>query len=110
MIRNGISAHAPQADCPKREIDEFHLSLDDAIRSVPEEDYLTMGGDLNGHVDSEWKGQGRVHGGRGVGVRNEGDRVLNLDQHPEKLRTKLKRESGGGGCTKPRRRISNERH
>ncbi|XGW04937.1 hypothetical protein V3C99_015817, partial [Haemonchus contortus] len=47
------------------------MSLDEAIRSAPERDYLTMEGDLNGHVDSERRGLERVHAGRGVGVRNE---------------------------------------
>ncbi|VDO51706.1 unnamed protein product [Haemonchus placei] len=40
-------------------------------------DYLTIEGDLNGHVGSERRGLERVHGGRGV--RNEeGDRVFAL--------------------------------
>ncbi|XGW35868.1 hypothetical protein V3C99_019225, partial [Haemonchus contortus] len=55
------------------------LSLDETIRSVPEGDYLTIAGDLNGHVGSERRGLERVHGGNGVGVRNdEGERVLAL--------------------------------
>uniref|UniRef100_A0A7I4XUC2 Endo/exonuclease/phosphatase domain-containing protein n=1 Tax=Haemonchus contortus TaxID=6289 RepID=A0A7I4XUC2_HAECO len=55
------------------------LSLDETIRSVPEGDYLTIAGDLNGHVGSERRGLERVHGGKGVGVRNvEGERVLAL--------------------------------
>ncbi|VDO67408.1 unnamed protein product [Haemonchus placei] len=74
-----ISVYAPQTGCPIYEKDEFYLSLDETIRSVPEGDYLTIAGDLNGHVGSERRGLERVHGGKGVGVRNdEGERVLAL--------------------------------
>ncbi|XGW22799.1 hypothetical protein V3C99_005206, partial [Haemonchus contortus] len=74
-----ISVYAPQAGCPAYEKDEFYLNLDEAIRSVPEGDYLTIAGDMNGHVGSERRGLERVHGGRGIGVRNEeGERVLDL--------------------------------
>ncbi|XGW15853.1 hypothetical protein V3C99_001364 [Haemonchus contortus] len=57
-----ISVYAPQAGCLIYEKDEFYLSLDETIRSVPEGDYLTIAGDLNGHVDSERRGLERVHG------------------------------------------------
>ncbi|VDO37280.1 unnamed protein product [Haemonchus placei] len=73
------SVYAPQAGCPVYEKDEFYLNPDEAIRSVPEEDYLTIAGDMNGHVGSERRGLERVYGGRGIGVRNEeGERVLDL--------------------------------
>ncbi|PIO73113.1 hypothetical protein TELCIR_04931 [Teladorsagia circumcincta] len=45
--------YAPQAGCPESEKDEFYLSLDDAIRSIPDGDYLTIAGDLNGHVGTQ---------------------------------------------------------
>ncbi|XGW03141.1 hypothetical protein V3C99_014828 [Haemonchus contortus] len=74
-----ITVYAPQAGCPVYEKDEFYLNLDEAIRSVPEGDYLTIAGDMNGHVGSERRALERVHGGRGIGVRNEeGERVLDL--------------------------------
>ncbi|VDO41092.1 unnamed protein product [Haemonchus placei] len=62
--------YAAQAGCPVYEKDEFYLNLDEAIRSVREGDYLTIRGELNGHVC--------VHKGRGVGVRNEEERVSAL--------------------------------
>ncbi|PIO67742.1 hypothetical protein TELCIR_10499 [Teladorsagia circumcincta] len=37
-----LSVYAPQAGCPESEKDEFYLSLDHAIRSLPEGDYLTI--------------------------------------------------------------------
>nr|CDJ94278.1 Endonuclease exonuclease phosphatase domain containing protein [Haemonchus contortus] len=74
-----ILVYAPQAGCPIYEKDEFYLGLDETIRSLPEGDYLTIAGDLNGHIGSERRGLERVHGGKGVGVRNdEGERVLAL--------------------------------
>ncbi|XGW18605.1 hypothetical protein V3C99_002873 [Haemonchus contortus] len=39
-----ISVYAPQAGCPVYEKDKFYLSLDEAIRSVPEIDHLTIAG------------------------------------------------------------------
>ncbi|PIO54181.1 hypothetical protein TELCIR_24461, partial [Teladorsagia circumcincta] len=44
-----LSVYAPQVGCPESEKDDFYLSLDDAIRSTSEGDYLTIAGDLNGH-------------------------------------------------------------
>nr|CDJ94134.1 endonuclease-reverse transcriptase HmRTE-e01 [Haemonchus contortus] len=74
-----ISVYAPQTGCPVYEEDEFYLSLDEAIRSVPEGSYLTIARGLNGPVGSERRGLERVHGGGGVGGRNkEGERVLAL--------------------------------
>ncbi|VDO20342.1 unnamed protein product [Haemonchus placei] len=74
-----ISVYAPKAGCPVYEKGEFYLNLDEAIRSVPEGDYLTIAGVMNGHVGSERRGLERVRGFRGIGVRNEkGERVLDL--------------------------------
>ncbi|VDO42158.1 unnamed protein product [Haemonchus placei] len=52
---------------PKCEKDEFYLSLDNIIRSVPEGDNLTIGGDLNGHDVSEKRALERVHEGGSAG-------------------------------------------
>ncbi|VDO60286.1 unnamed protein product [Haemonchus placei] len=71
-----LSVYANQADWPVYQKDEFYLCLDEAIRSVPEGHYLTIAGDLNGHIGNERR---EAHGGRGVGVRNEErERVLAL--------------------------------
>ena len=37
-----------------------------------------LGGDLNGHVGKESDGYEGVHGGQGYGVRNAGERILEL--------------------------------
>ncbi|VDL83010.1 unnamed protein product [Nippostrongylus brasiliensis] len=74
-----ISVYAPQTGCSEEGKDEFYMTLDDVIRSVPEGDFLTVAGDLNGHVGSDRRGLGRVHGGRGIGCKNEdGERIIDL--------------------------------
>ena len=74
-----LTVYAPQSGCSETEKDEFYLTLDEAIRSVPEEDYLTIAGDLNGHVGKDRRGLERVHGGQGIGTKNaEGERILDL--------------------------------
>ncbi|VDL87367.1 unnamed protein product [Nippostrongylus brasiliensis] len=73
-----ISVYAPQTGCSDKEKGEFYEALDDVIRSVPEEDFLTIAGDLNGQVGADRREVERVHGGR-VGSRNEdGERNLDL--------------------------------
>ncbi|VDL70637.1 unnamed protein product [Nippostrongylus brasiliensis] len=74
-----VSVYAPQTGCPDKEKDDFYEALDDVIRSVPEDDFLTIAGDLNGHVGTDRRGVERVHGGRGVGSKNgDGERILDL--------------------------------
>ncbi|VDL69797.1 unnamed protein product [Nippostrongylus brasiliensis] len=75
-----ISACAPQTGCSENDKDEFYMTLDEAIRSVPEGDMLTIAGDYwNGHVGEERRGMERVHGGHGIGTRNDdGERIVDL--------------------------------
>ncbi|VDO56816.1 unnamed protein product [Haemonchus placei] len=47
-------------DRPDCEKDEFYVCLDEAVSSVSEGDYLTIAGDLNGHVGIEWIGLEKV--------------------------------------------------
>ncbi|VDP07837.1 unnamed protein product [Heligmosomoides polygyrus] len=65
-----MSVYAPQPGCPEHE---------KAIRSVPEGNYLSIAGDMNGHVRSCRTGVERVYGGKGVGFGNpDGERILDL--------------------------------
>ncbi|PIO64691.1 hypothetical protein TELCIR_13669, partial [Teladorsagia circumcincta] len=50
---NIFPVYAPQAGCPEIKKDEFYLRPDDAIRSTPDGDYLTIAGDPNGHVSTD---------------------------------------------------------
>ncbi|VDP10808.1 unnamed protein product [Heligmosomoides polygyrus] len=51
-----MSVYAPQTGCSEHDKDDFYLSLEEAIRSVPEDDYLSIAGDMNGHVGSGRRG------------------------------------------------------
>ncbi|VDO77186.1 unnamed protein product [Heligmosomoides polygyrus] len=74
-----MSVYAPQTGCPEHEKDEFYLMFKDAMRSVPEGDYLSIAGDMNGHVGTRRRGVERVHGGKGVGMVNpDGERIIDL--------------------------------
>ncbi|VDL76228.1 unnamed protein product [Nippostrongylus brasiliensis] len=55
-----ISVYAPQTGCSEEGKDEFYMTLDDVIRCVPEGDFLTVAGDLNGHVGTDRRGRPRL--------------------------------------------------
>ncbi|PIO67649.1 hypothetical protein TELCIR_10589 [Teladorsagia circumcincta] len=55
-----VRIDAPQAGCPESEKDKFYQRLDDAIRSTPEGDYLTIAGDLNGHPGTDRRGTAAI--------------------------------------------------
>ncbi|RWR99635.1 hypothetical protein B4U79_01873, partial [Dinothrombium tinctorium] len=72
-----ISCYAPQTNCPDDEKDKFWESFETHLRSVGPDEYIAVGGDLNGHVGQERDGYQRVHGGHGFGPRNnDGCRAL----------------------------------
>ncbi|EYC35681.1 hypothetical protein Y032_1001g3350, partial [Ancylostoma ceylanicum] len=72
-----VSVYAPQCGCTEMEKTTFYEELDDVIRSVPKSDYLTIGGDFNGHVGRDKTGFERMHGGRGFGSLNQdGERII----------------------------------
>ncbi|VDO85613.1 unnamed protein product [Heligmosomoides polygyrus] len=74
-----MSVYAPHTGCSEHDKDDFYLSLEEAIRSVPEGNYLSIARDMNGHVGSGRKGVERVHGGKGIGLINpDGERILDL--------------------------------
>ncbi|EYC46334.1 hypothetical protein Y032_0401g787 [Ancylostoma ceylanicum] len=74
-----VSVYAPQCGCTEADKEAFYEELDDVIRSAPEGDYITIAGDFNGHVGQDRRGFERVHGGRGLGSRNqEGERIIGL--------------------------------
>ena len=62
-----IAAYAPQVGCKDDEKDTFWQELDDHISSIPQEETLLLGADLNGHVGERREG-GKRHGGHGYGT------------------------------------------
>ncbi|VDO80849.1 unnamed protein product [Heligmosomoides polygyrus] len=65
-----MSVYVPQTGCSEDDKDDFYLSLEDAIRPIPEGDYLSIAGDMNGHVGSRRRGVERIH--------KDGERIINL--------------------------------
>ena len=66
-----ISCYAPQVGCTQEEKDEFWEHMDAEMQAVPRSERLVVAGDLNGHVGRDIDGYDGVHGGHGLGVRNE---------------------------------------
>nr|XP_043618809.1 craniofacial development protein 2-like [Erigeron canadensis] len=54
----------------------FWDSLDELVRSCPDDQRLVLGGDLNGHIGVQSDGYPGVHGGLGFGQRNEEGRKI----------------------------------
>ena len=51
-----INAYAPQVGCEEDEKDLFWEELDQEVYSVPLNEKVIVGGDLNGHVGQEREG------------------------------------------------------
>ncbi|XP_016142460.1 uncharacterized protein [Sinocyclocheilus grahami] len=62
-----VSGYAPQTGCPDNAKDIFWESLDAHLRTVGPDEYIAIGGDLNGHVGSARGGYDAFHGGSGYG-------------------------------------------
>ena len=76
---NVIAAYAPQRGCAAEEKEEFWRQLDSLMGSVAEDERIVLGGDLNGHIGQENGNIQRVHGGWGVGERNEeGEQIIDF--------------------------------
>ena len=73
---NVISAYAPQPGLGAVEKKSFWDSLDELVRSCPEDQRLVLGGDLNGHIGVGADGYSGVHGSFGFGERNEDGRTI----------------------------------
>ena len=76
---NVISAYAPQAGSDETEKEVFWRDLDEVQGEVPKEERCIVGGDLNGHIGQDNEGVRRVHGGKGMGARNqEGESIVSF--------------------------------
>lgn len=78
-IWNLTSVYAPQVGCSTEEKDEFWLSFEAFIMTIPTNEYVFVGGDLNGHVGALSPGNKRWHGGYGYGTaNNEGESIIHF--------------------------------
>ena len=57
--------------CSDKQKDEFWEHMDAEMQAVPRSERLVVAGDPNGHVGRDRDGYDGVHGGHGLGVRNE---------------------------------------
>ena len=79
VILNIISCYAPQTGLSVEIKDSFYEDLVRIVASVPFEEMLIVGGDLNGHVGQVSAGFEGIHGGHGYGERNpDGIRILDF--------------------------------
>ena len=78
-VVNVICAYAPQVGCEDEEKETFWRQMDQELRAIPEGERVIVGGDLNGHVGITREAIERIHGGWGVGEKNEeGERVTDF--------------------------------
>jgi len=71
-IFNIVSVYVPQVGLDEEIKRLFWEDLDEVVQSIPQNEGLLIGGDLNGHVGSRGEGYETVHGGLGYGERNSG--------------------------------------
>ena len=78
-VLNVVSAYAPQAGCDDVEKERFWREMDEVMTSVPAEERVLVGGDLNGHIGTSNRVISRIHGGLGMGDRNEeGETIIDF--------------------------------
>src|SRR2546425_13214355 len=76
-ILNVISGYASQVGRSIEEEEEFLLSLSKMVDEIGQEEFVVIGGDMNGHVGDKGDGDEGVLGGKGYRVRNaEGAMLL----------------------------------
>src|SRR6267154_1811727 len=76
-ILHVISGYAPQVGRAMVEKEEFWLALSKIVDEIGQEEFVVIGGDMNGHVGAKADGYEGVHGGKGYGERNtEGEMLL----------------------------------
>lgn len=74
---NILSVYAPQVGCSREEKEVFWQQLEALMKTFPPQEQIFLGGDLNGHVGRNNRGNKRWHGSFGVGQRNdEGDEII----------------------------------
>ena len=76
-VVNIICAYAPQVGCREEEKEIFREQMDQELSATMDEERVIVGGDLNGHVGRSREGIERIHGGWGMGDRNdEGENIV----------------------------------
>ncbi|XP_057517809.1 uncharacterized protein LOC130798724 [Amaranthus tricolor] len=72
-----VSAYGPQAGLDEQVKCKFWDNQGDLMRTIPEDEKVFIGGDFNGHIGKDAGNHNLVHGGFGLGARNEnGENLL----------------------------------
>ncbi len=78
-IWNIISPYAPQIGCEQADKDAFWHDFHGLLGGIPKDEFVFVGGDLNGHVGESAEDYEDCHGGKGFGTRNPpGEDILAL--------------------------------
>ena len=76
-VWNIISAYAAQARRQQEEKDDFLEKLEGAVRNIPTNEMIVVGGDFIAHVGERSSEYLEEHGRHGFGIGNkEGERLL----------------------------------
>src|SRR6267154_1283405 len=76
-ILNVTSGYAPQVGRAAVEMEKFWLTLSKIVDEIGQDEFVVIGGDMNGHVGAKSDGYEGVHGGKGYDERNtEGEMLL----------------------------------
>ena len=74
-----VRAYASQVNNSMEEKNDFWEDLDGLIKSVPKQESIVLGADLNGHVDKGNIRNGEIMGRYGAGTKNkEGSMVVDF--------------------------------
>ena len=72
-----VSVYGPQVRLDEQVKCEFWDNLGDLMRAIPEDEKVFLGEDFNGHIGRDAGNFNSVHGGFGLGARNEsGENLL----------------------------------
>nr|QIA97904.1 hypothetical protein AP_R.00g000040-v1.0.a3 [Amaranthus palmeri] len=71
-----VSAYGPQVGLDDQVKREFLDNLGALLSSIPEDEKIFLGGDFNGHIGRDAGTYNSVHGGFGLGARNESGEFL----------------------------------
>ena len=82
VMFNAVSGYAPQAGCVRIEGDFFFFyEVDEVIQSIPRDERVVIGADINGHVGKGNRGDEELMGRFGVQDRNaESQMVVDFEK------------------------------
>eukprot|EP00795_Rhopilema_esculentum_P005426 gene5426-599_t len=76
QLIHAVSAYVPLTGRSDIEKDAFYAKIAEETELVGPNEFLIVAGDLNGHVGPRADGFEGIHGGFGIGTRNDGGRRL----------------------------------